>query len=125
MQSGFSVGETIARLEAQIKARGMTLLARIDHAAGAQSVGMPLRPTEVLIFGNPKAGTPLMQASQTIGIDLPLKALVYEDEGGKVWLAYNDPAWLAARHALVDAAPANITAMTNALRAAADEATHA
>src|SRR4029450_12973509 len=73
---------------------------RIDHAAGAAAVGMPLRPTELLIFGNPPAGTPLMQAEQTIGIDLPLKALVWEDASGGVWIAYNDPAWLAVRHGL-------------------------
>ena len=76
----------------------MTILARIDHAAAAANVGMALRPTEVLIFGNPLAGTPLMQAAQTIGIDLPLKALVWQDDAGKTWLAYNDPTWLARRH---------------------------
>src|ERR1700739_3525752 len=74
--------------------------ARIDHAAGPASVDMPLRPTEVLIFGNPKAGTPLLQAKQTIGIDLPLKVLAWEDASGNVWITYNDPAWLAARHSL-------------------------
>ncbi len=73
----------------------MTILARIDHAAAAAKVGMTLRPTEVLIFGDPLAGTPLMQAAQTLGIDLPLKALVWQDDAGKTWVAYNDPTWLA------------------------------
>src|SRR5262244_3551669 len=90
--SSFGAKETMDRLEAEIKTKGMTVFARIDHAAGAAEVGLPLRPTELLIFGNAKAGTPLMQADQAIGIDLPLKALVFEDTAGKVWLSYNDPA---------------------------------
>ena len=93
-----SAKETMNRLEADAKAKGLTVFARIDHAAGAKEAGMPLRPTELLIFGNAKGGTPLMQALQTTGIDLPLKALVYEDAAGKVWLSYNEPAWIAARH---------------------------
>jgi len=96
--SAHSVKDTIDRLEADVKSRGLTVFARIDHAAGAQAVGMALRPTELLIFGNAKGGTPLMQAQQTIGIDLPLKALAFEDAAGKAWLAYNDPAWLTERH---------------------------
>src|SRR6516225_1827663 len=88
------------RLEAEIKAKGITVFARIDHAAGAAQAGLSLRPTEVLIFGNAKAGTPLMQSNQTIGIDLPLKALVWQDADGKVWLSYNAPSWLAQRHGL-------------------------
>ena len=95
--------ETMDRLEAEIKARGMVMFARIDHAAGAAQAGLSLRPTEVLIFGNAKAGTPLMQAEQTIGIDLPLKALVWQDANGKVWLSYNEPNWLAQRHGLTAA----------------------
>ena len=90
--------DTMDRLEAVVKAKGMTVFARIDHAAGATAVGLSLRPTEVLIFGNAKGGTPLMQSRQTIGIDLPLKALAFEAADGTVWLCYNDPAWLAARH---------------------------
>jgi uncharacterized protein (DUF302 family) len=93
-----SAKETMDRLEADVRAKGLTVFARIDHAAGAKDVGMTLRPTELLIFGNAKGGTPLMQALQTTGIDLPLKALVWEDAGGKVWLSYNKPAWIAARH---------------------------
>jgi uncharacterized protein (DUF302 family) len=90
--------ETADRLASEVKAKGMTVFVRIDHAAGAKEAGMALRPTEVLIFGNARGGTPLMQANQTIGIDLPLKALVWEDAGGKVWLSYNDPVWLAQQH---------------------------
>ena len=89
---------TLARLEAAIEAKAMTLFARIDHAAGAAAAGMTLRPTVLLIFGNAKAGTPLMQAAQTMGIDLPLKFLVWEDEGGTVQISYNRPAWIAERH---------------------------
>ena len=100
MRSRHPVNVTVDRLEASLKGKGVTVFARIDHAAGAAAVGMPLRPTELLIFGNPSAGTPLMQADQTTGIDLPLKALVWEDASGSVWIAYNDPAWLAVRHGL-------------------------
>lgn len=89
---------TVNRLEAAIKAKGLTVFARIDHAEGASAAGLSLRPTELLIFGNAKGGTPLMQAVQTIGIDLPLKALVWQDASGETWLSLNDPAWLAARH---------------------------
>jgi uncharacterized protein (DUF302 family) len=92
--------ETMDRLEAGAKAKGMTVFARVDHAAGAAEVGLSLRPTAVLIFGAAKAGTALMQANQTIGIDLPLKALVWQDAQGKTWLSYNEPKWLAQRHAL-------------------------
>jgi len=98
ISSSYGPKETMDRLEAEIKAKGMTVFARIDHAAGAAQAGLSLRPTEVLIFGNAKAGTPLMQSNQTIGIDLPLKALVWQDADGKVWLSYNAPSWLAQRH---------------------------
>jgi uncharacterized protein (DUF302 family) len=114
--------ETMKRLEAAVTAKGLTVFARIDHAAGASAVGLSLGPTEVLIFGNAKGGTPLMQAVQTIGIDLPLKALVWQDASGDTWLSYNDPAWLAARHGLrgVDAVVGNLTA---ALKVVAEIAT--
>jgi uncharacterized protein (DUF302 family) len=92
--------ETMNRLEAAVSAKGMTVFARIDHAAGAAAAGLSLRPAEVLIFGNASGGTPLMQAVQTIAIDLPLKALVWQDASGETWLSWNDPAWLAARHGL-------------------------
>ena len=99
-ESNFGPRETMDRLEAIIKAHGMSIFARINHAALAQEAGLSLRPTEVIIFGNPRAGTPLMQANQTVGIDLPLKALVWEDHEGKVWLGYNEPQWLARRHGI-------------------------
>jgi uncharacterized protein (DUF302 family) len=90
--------ETMDRLATAVAEKGMTVLARIDHAGAAAKAGLDLGPTDVLIFGNPKAGTPLMQAAQTAGIDLPLKALVWQDAAGKTWLGYNDPAWIAKRH---------------------------
>jgi len=121
--SSFAATQTMDRLEAAIKAKGLTVFARIDHGAGAASAGLPLRPTELLIFGNAKAGTPLMQANQAIGIDLPLKALVYEDAAGKVWLSYNDPRWLAHRHGLGAVAVETVNAMAAALNAAATKAT--
>jgi uncharacterized protein (DUF302 family) len=104
--SAHSVKDTIDRLAADVTSKGMTVFARIDHAAGAQAAGLALRPTELLIFGNAKGGTPLMQSQQTIGIDLPLKALAFEDAAGAVWLSYNDPAWLAARHGLAESGAA-------------------
>jgi uncharacterized protein (DUF302 family) len=100
--SRHAVRETIDRLEAELKAREIAVFARIDHAAGAAEAGLMLRPTFLLIFGNPKAGTPLMQARQAIGMDLPLKILVWEDEAGSVWLSYNDPLWIVRRHDLSD-----------------------
>ncbi|MDQ1741517.1 MAG: hypothetical protein QOE53_3169, partial [Pseudonocardiales bacterium] len=83
------------RLQAEIRAKGMTVFARIDHAAGATEVGLTLAPTELIIFGNARGGTPLMQSVQTVGIDLPLKALVWEDADGNTWLSYNEPEWIA------------------------------
>jgi uncharacterized protein (DUF302 family) len=96
--SAYSVKDSIDRFELDVKSKGMTVFARIDHAAGAKEAGLALRPTELLIFGHAKAGTALMQSYQTIGIDLPLKVLAWEDAAGKVWLSYNEPGWLAARH---------------------------
>jgi uncharacterized protein (DUF302 family) len=98
LPSAHGAKQTMDRLAAEVKAKGLTVFARIDHAAGTKEAGMALRPTELLIFGDARGGTPLMQVNQTIGIDLPLKALVWEDAGGKVWLSYNEPAWLAHRH---------------------------
>ena len=89
---------TMDRLESLVKERGLNVFARIDHAAGASQVGKTLRPTELLIFGNPQGGTPFMECAQTVGIDLPLKALVWVDSNGKTWLSYNDPAYLGQRH---------------------------
>jgi uncharacterized protein (DUF302 family) len=115
--------DTMNRLEAEIKARGMAIFARIDHAAGAAEVGLSLLPTQLLIFGNAKGGTPLMQSNQAIGIDLPLKALVWQDPTGNTWLAYNDPGWLARRHGLGHEIDANVSAITSALGAVAKAAT--
>ena len=106
---------TMDALEAAVKAAGLTVFARIDHAAGAAEVGLKLRPTEVLIFGNARGGTPLMQARQTIGIDLPLKVLAWEDAQGKAWLTYNDPRFLAQRHGLGAEVDGVVTALTAAL----------
>lgn len=96
--SKYGVAETLAALESEIGRRGMSVFAKIDHGAGAQLAGLTLRPTVLLLFGNAKAGTPLMQQAQTLGIDLPLKLLVWEDEKGAVKISYDQPAWLAARH---------------------------
>lgn len=112
-----SVAATLDRLVAAIEAKGMTVFCRIDHAGNAREAGLELRATELLIFGNAKGGTPLMQASQPIGIDLPLKALAWEDADGRVWLSYNDPAWLAARHGLDVQAGTVVAALRGALAA--------
>src|SRR5713101_4995498 len=123
LRSSYGPKDTMNRLEAELRAKGMTVFAHIDHAAGARAVGLSLRPTEVLIFGNAKAGTPLMQSVQTIGIDLPLKALVWQDASGKTWLSYNDPAWLAQRHGLSGETEAAVGMMAKALDAVAKAAT--
>jgi uncharacterized protein (DUF302 family) len=123
VQSRGSVKETLDRLLAALAARKLAVFARVDHAAGAASVGLPLRPTEVVIFGNPKGGTAPMQDRQSAGIDLPLKALVFEDADGKAWLTYNDPAWIAERHGLGAASAAAVQAMAGLLSAIAQEAT--
>jgi len=99
-KSNHTVEETADRLESILKAKGMTVFARIDHAGGARSIGQSLRPTELVIFGNPRVGTPLMSCRQTVGLDLPQKALIWEDQEGNVWLSYNDPMYLARRHDL-------------------------
>ena len=98
VKSPHSAKETMDRLESAVKQKGLNVFARIDHAAGAAKVARKLRPTELLVFGNPQGGTPFMECAQSVGIDLPLKALVWQDESGQVWLGYNDPAYLAARH---------------------------
>ena len=124
MRSNYGPKDTMNRLEAEVKAKGLTVFARIDHAAGAAAVGLSLRPTEVLIFGNAKGGTPLMQSVQTIGIDLPLKALVWQDPSGTTWLSYNDPMWLAERHGLADEVEASLDAIATALASIARAATN-
>jgi uncharacterized protein (DUF302 family) len=104
VKSPYSVTETMDRLESGAKARNLIVFVRVDHAAGAQKVGKSLRPTELLVFGNPQGGTPLMDCAQSAGIDLPLKALAWQDESGQVWLGYNEPAFLAARHGVATCA---------------------
>jgi uncharacterized protein (DUF302 family) len=117
VQSSHGPAETMDRLVAEIKAKGLTVFARIDHASGAKEAGLPLRPTELLIFGNAKGGTPLMQSNQEIGLDLPLKALVWQDATNDTWISYNDPAWLAKRHGLGHEVEAPVKAMTAMLSA--------
>jgi uncharacterized protein (DUF302 family) len=121
LKSSHGPRDTMNRLEAAVKARGMTVFARIDHSAGAAAAGLSLNPTELLIFGNARGGTPLMQTAQTIGIDLPLKALVWQDASGSTWLSYNDPAWLAQRHGLsgTEAPIGNLTGALDAVAKAA------
>jgi uncharacterized protein (DUF302 family) len=115
--------ETLGRLEVAVARYGLTVVARIDHGAAAEKVGLELRPTVVVIFGNPRGGTPLMQAVPTVAIDLPLKALVWQDEAGTTWLGYNDPAWILRRHGGID--DGSIDPMIEALAAIANEATTA
>src|SRR6056297_2152321 len=116
VKSSYSTRQTMDRLEEIVTQKGLTVFARIDHAKGAKSIGKSLRPTELLIFGNPQGGTPFMECAQTVAIDLPLKALVWEDQEGKVWLSYNDPGYLAGRHA-VDTCPVveNLSKALNAI----------
>ena len=123
VRSSYSPKETMKRLETEVKAKGLTVFARIDHAAGAAEVGLSLRPTELLIFGNANGGTPLMQSIQTIGIDLPLKALVWQDGSGGTWLSYNAPNWLAKRHGLGHEVDQTTNAMATALATIAKAAT--
>jgi len=105
IQSSFGPKEAVKRLETEILSEGLTIFAKIDHAAGAAEVGLTLRPTTLLVFGNARGGTPLMQAAQTAGIDLPLKAVVWEDAAGKTWISYNEPGWIAQRHGIANAQP--------------------
>ena len=122
IRSRFGPKETMNRLEAEIRAHGMKVFERIDHAAGAAAAGLELRPTELIIFGNARGGTPLMQSAQTVGIDLPLKALVWEDASGTTWLSYNEPSWIAQRHGVANAEPV-VSKMSAALSAMARKIT--
>jgi uncharacterized protein (DUF302 family) len=105
VKSPHSVKVTVDRFEAAAKARGLNVFLRVDHAAGAKKIGKDLRPTELLVFGNPQGGTPLMECAQSAGIDLPLKALAWQDAAGQVWLGYNDPRYLAGRHGAGECGP--------------------
>ena len=120
--SAFPVSETVDRLAAAAEAAGMRVFARVDHAAGAAEAGMPLRPTELILVGNPRGGTPLMQDRQTAGIDLPLRALAWEDAEGRVWVTTNDAAWIAARHGLGEASAAAVSAVSAGLARIVEEA---
>ncbi|HEX4576914.1 MAG TPA: DUF302 domain-containing protein [Edaphobacter sp.] len=102
LSSPHAVLETLARLETIVQAKGLTILARIDHSGDAAKAGLTMQPTKLLIFGNAKSGTPLMIAAPSVAIDLPLKALVWQDNDGKVWLSYNSPDYLRERHAIPD-----------------------
>ena len=121
VQSSFGPKATMDRVEAQIQARGLSVFARIDHATGAAEVGLSLAPTDLIIFGNARGGTPLMQSVQTVGIDLPLKILVWHDAANNTWLSYNEPSWIAQRHGIAGA-ESTIDKMADLLRAIAREA---
>jgi uncharacterized protein (DUF302 family) len=123
IKSNYGPEETMNRFEAEVRAKGMTVFAHIDHAAGAAAAGLSLRPTELLIFGNAKGGTPLMQSVQTIGIDLPLKALVWQDASGITWLSYNEPNWFTKRHGPGQEADKTANAMAAMLNEVAKTAT--
>ena len=121
VKSALGPKEAMDKLEAAVKARNLNVFARIDHAAGATKVGKTLRPTELLIFGNPQGGTPLMECAQSAGIDLPLKALVWVDAAGQTMIGYNDPAYLARRHGAANCPV--VENLTKALSAIAQDAT--
>ena len=119
VESSHSVDQTIQKIEELLRAKGVKLFAVIDHSGEAQSVGLHMRPTKLLIFGHPKAGTPLMIASPSVAIDLPLKLLVAEDEAGKVWISYNNPTYLQARHGFPSELMQNIAVVSGLAQEAA------
>ena len=123
LPSKHSVSETIERLVAIAVEKNLQVFARVDHARNARDVGLELRPMELVIFGNPRAGTPLMQAVATMGIDLPVKALAWEDESGQAWLTYNDARWLGARHGLPASSEPTLSAIEAGMRLVAEAAT--
>ena len=120
LASRYSVDETMSRLEQLLQERSVMVFARVDHGGEAAKAGLQMRPTRLLIFGNPKTGTPLMQAAPTVAIDLPLKALSWEDAEGKVWLTFNDPAYLQQRHNVPSDLLPNIAGVSELLRKAAE-----
>jgi len=123
LPSSYAPKETMDRLSAAVTNHGMAVVARVDHAGAAAKAGMDLRPTELLIFGNPRAGTQLMQAAQTIGIDLPLRALVWQDEAHATWVSYVDPLWLASRYGIAALVQKAVDQMVSTLKAVTEEAT--
>jgi uncharacterized protein (DUF302 family) len=118
-ESTLTAADTIDPLEATLTAKGIHVFARVDHAAGARAVGLSLRPTLGLMFGEPRAGTPLMQADQRVGLDLPLKVLVWEGEDGRARATYSDPRWIAHRFGLADGGAAHLAAALEGLVRAA------
>ena len=123
LPSPYAPKETLDRLAAAVERHGMTVMARIDHAGAAANVGLDLRPTEILIFGNPRAGTLLMQASQIVGIDLPLRALAWQVEAQRNWLSYVDPVWLANRYRIAEVTQGFVSQMASVLKTVTEEAT--
>lgn len=121
-RSVYSVDETVQRLKGALEKKGIRIFAHVDHRKNAQGVGLELRQAELLIFGNPRLGTPLMRANPTVGIDLPMKILVWQDAQGQVWVAYNDPAYLVSRHGIGDQG-AVVKKMSGALGTITDAAT--
>lgn len=122
VKSPYDVKGTIDRLETAAKAKGLNIFLRVDHAAGARKIGRNLRPAELLVFGNPQGGTPLMECTLSFGIDLPLKALAWQDASGQTWLGYNDPQFLADRHKAGSCGPV-VQNIRKALDGLATEAT--
>jgi uncharacterized protein (DUF302 family) len=122
IRSSYGPEETMNRFEAEVRARGMIAFAHIDHGAAAAALGLSLRPTELLIFGDARGSTPLMELAQTTGIDLPLRTLVWQDESGVTWLSYNDPDWIAKRHGLGAEAGTTVRVLTTALNQMAQSA---
>ncbi len=120
-QSAHGVSDTLDRMVDILNGKGIRVFARVDHQANAKTVDLSLRPTQVLIFGNPKLGTPLMNAQQSVGIDLPMKVVAWEDEKGQVWLGYNDPAYMTKRHGITDRDEVAMK-MAKALEAMTDKA---
>jgi uncharacterized protein (DUF302 family) len=118
--SKYSVPDTLQRLESVVTSHGLTIFARIDFSGDAAKVGLQMRPTQLLMFGNPKAGTPLMMASPSIAIDLPLKALAWQDATGGVWISYNTPEYLKDRHGLADELVKNISAIGGLIQKAVE-----
>ena len=123
IQSYYSVKETIDRLSSIVESKGLTVFVRIDHSENARKHGLDLRPTELIIFGNPNVGTGIMQDKQTAGIDLPMRALAWQDEAGSVWLTYNDVKWLADRHNLTSKSKATLQAIEEGMTMVGDKAT--
>ena len=123
LESSYPVRETVDRLTAAARRAGLQIFARIDHGGNAATIGMRLRPTELLIFGNPRGGTPLMLDGQTAGIDLPVKALAWEDDQGRTWLTYNQARWIARRHGLGAPSQAAVSALEAGLAQLAAAAT--